>query len=76
MPIVIKVSQHSTNNGNTKNMIITEVASNVVTQGSWDEVRDSLLRIIEHKSTYQDQMKSRRKTRIKGITELSNILTG
>ncbi len=38
-------------------------------------MRDRLIMHIEHKLDEQDQMKSRRKTRIKGITELVNILT-
>ncbi len=43
----------------------------LLTQGSWGEVRDrhSTLSKLDNR----DQMKSRRKTRIGSITELSNI---
>ncbi len=43
-------SQYRLANGNTKNMIITEVEqAMLLTQGSWNEVRDGLIAYIEYK---------------------------
>ncbi len=42
MPIVIR-SPYRLANGNTKNMIITEVGKQCCSPGSWDEVRDNRL---------------------------------
>ncbi len=48
----------------------------LLTQGPWDEVRDRLIAYIEHKLDLTRPDEITEKTRIKGITELSNILTG
>ncbi len=46
----------------------------LLTQGSWDEVRDRAYCVHKLDLTRPDEITE--KTRIKGITELSNILTG
>ncbi len=55
-------------------MIITEGGRAMFSPGSWDEVRDvrTLTKLLD--LTRPDEITE--KTRIKGITRLSNILTG
>ncbi len=73
MPIVIKEVSIDASAGNTKN-IIWRWASNARKDHGTRCVR--LIAYIEHKLDLTRPDESRRKTRIKGITELSNILTG
>ncbi len=75
MPIVIK-EVVSTGCSNTK--IYDNHGGGqamLLTQGSWDEVRDDLLRTVSWISARPDEITEKRNTN-KGITELSNILTG